>query len=430
LEKFGFGKDFIKWVKILLKNQESCVINGGKTTKYFKLNRGTRQGDPISAYLFILVLKTVFVLIKTNQNIKGLNIFDNIFLYSAYADDTTFFLKDEKSVIEIVNTFEYFSQFSGLKINKTKCEVAGIGCKKGVKVALCGMRCVDLKNDIVKILGICFSYNEKLAHEKNFVNHIIKIQNILKVWKMRNLSLEGKVTVFKSLAISKIVHLALVTTVPTSTIDLFKIIQKEFLWDDKKPKVKHETLCNEYENGGLKNVDIFAKIVSLQCSWIKRLFDNSFHQWKIIPLTLMDKYIGKNLKFHSNMCFDTLSLHMFPKYYKEMFIRWTKFLSSPVTLPSTVVSQCIWFNKDIQVDGKSIYYPSFARKNLDFLGQFLDENGKIISWDTLKHKYNLLENRKFQWLQIIHAIPKHWKDCVLAFDGNLKNLLLQDHNLI
>ena len=64
LKKFGFGKEFIKWIQILLKNQESCIINGGTTTKYFKLEKGTRQGDPISAYLFILILEIAFTFIK------------------------------------------------------------------------------------------------------------------------------------------------------------------------------------------------------------------------------------------------------------------------------------------------------------------------------------------------------------------------------
>ena len=62
LKKFGFGQNFISWIEIILKNQESCVINGGTTTKYFKLNRGARQGDPISAYLFILAF--FFFLLK------------------------------------------------------------------------------------------------------------------------------------------------------------------------------------------------------------------------------------------------------------------------------------------------------------------------------------------------------------------------------
>ena len=64
LNKFGFGQNFISWIEIILKNQESCVINGGTTTKYFKLNRGARQGDSISAYLFILAFEILFLLIK------------------------------------------------------------------------------------------------------------------------------------------------------------------------------------------------------------------------------------------------------------------------------------------------------------------------------------------------------------------------------
>ena len=54
-EKYDLEKNFIKWIKILLQNQESCIVKEGATTNYFKLEKGTRQGEQISAYLFILV---------------------------------------------------------------------------------------------------------------------------------------------------------------------------------------------------------------------------------------------------------------------------------------------------------------------------------------------------------------------------------------
>ena len=93
-KKIGFGKNFITWIGILLKDQQSGVINGGTITQYFSLERGARQGDPFSTYIFILELEILFLFIKKHPEIKGIEIFEHCFVCSAYADDTTFFLKD------------------------------------------------------------------------------------------------------------------------------------------------------------------------------------------------------------------------------------------------------------------------------------------------------------------------------------------------
>ena len=74
------------------------------------------------------------------------------------------------------------------------------------------------------------------------------------------LTLEGRIMVFKSLAISKVIHLLLVTKLHNNTIDLMYIIQKNVIWQGKKAKIKHSSLCNGYENGGLKNVELSNKI--------------------------------------------------------------------------------------------------------------------------------------------------------------------------
>ena len=77
-----------------------------------------------------------------------------------------------------MNVFDTFSKFSGLKQNKSKCEIATIGALKGVQVALCGMKYVDLVSNfvILCLLGIYYSYYEKLEIQENFKRHIIKFK--------------------------------------------------------------------------------------------------------------------------------------------------------------------------------------------------------------------------------------------------------------
>ena len=89
-----FGENFIHWIKILLNNQQSCVINGGFTNPYFNLKKGAREGDPISAYLYILASEVLFELIKNNTNIRGIKIFNHAFLCTVFAEDSIFFLND------------------------------------------------------------------------------------------------------------------------------------------------------------------------------------------------------------------------------------------------------------------------------------------------------------------------------------------------
>ena len=131
----------------------------------------------------------------------------------------------------MVDVFYFFSYFFGLKSNFKKSEIASVGALKGVQVAFCGLRCVYLNNDTLKILGTHFSYNEKLKEEKiNFYQTVTDIQQVLNIWKMINLTLEGKIAIFKTIAISKIAFQSFIATVPKHIINELEEIQKAFLW--------------------------------------------------------------------------------------------------------------------------------------------------------------------------------------------------------
>ena len=107
-------------------------MNDGRSTGYFSLSSGTRQGDPISAYLFILVMEILFIQIRSNENIHGLKFFGYEFRLSVFAGDVSYFLKDIDSVKELLKLLEQSSQFTSLKVNNDKSEICGIGSKKGL----------------------------------------------------------------------------------------------------------------------------------------------------------------------------------------------------------------------------------------------------------------------------------------------------------
>ena len=112
-----------------------------------------------------------------------------------------------------------------------------LGSKK-VYVALCGLKRINLMNETLRILGYHFTDNKTLQQENNFKKHTIKIVNVLKVWRIRHVILDGKTNVFKSLAISKVIHVLHVTPIFTDIINLLNTIQKSFQWKHSQKKQK------------------------------------------------------------------------------------------------------------------------------------------------------------------------------------------------
>ena len=157
------------------------------------------QNDPIYAYIFIMTLEVLFLFIRKHPKIKGIEIFERCFLYTADADDATFFLKDSQSIaylVELSNTF--FRFFSGLKPNLIQCEIAGTGALIAVQLAACGMKCIDLRNEALNISGTYFSNNITIK-ESNFLKVVSNLKALLKLWQFQNVTLEKRIIVFKSL---------------------------------------------------------------------------------------------------------------------------------------------------------------------------------------------------------------------------------------
>ena len=139
------------------------------------------------------------------------------------------------------------------------------------------------------------------------------------------------------------------------------------MWKNSTPKIKHKTLCNDYKAGGLKHVDISNKIIALQCSWIKRLYDNPFHEWKLIPLYLIEKSFKISFKFHSSVLFKSNNTKFFPSFYREINFYWKKHLAMMTEIPSCILSEYPWSTKLIKVDKTSIQFSRFSEKSIHYV---------------------------------------------------------------
>ena len=120
LEHFCFGPDFIHWIKTIYLNIESTVINNGHTAGFFNLERGIRQGCPISPYLFILAAEIMSNCIRNDENIHGIMVGNTEIKLSQLADDTSIFVSDFESIGKVLEILELFYKISGLKMNIDK----------------------------------------------------------------------------------------------------------------------------------------------------------------------------------------------------------------------------------------------------------------------------------------------------------------------
>ena len=133
--------------------------------------------------------------------------------------------------------------------------------------------------NVLKAIGVFYTYDQKLLLEKNFIENLEKIKKLINVWSSRGLSIYGKVTIIKSLVIPKFVYLALLIPTPNNVIVELNRLLYIFLWNgtDKVPRL---STINEFDKGGLGMIDLECMIKSLRLAWLKRIASENEGTWK------------------------------------------------------------------------------------------------------------------------------------------------------
>ena len=403
LQSFGFGPVFIKWVKTFYSGITSCVMNNGFSSGYFEVKKGVRQGDPLSAFLFILVIEVLAINIRNNKNIKGIKVGNIEIKLSIFADDLTAFLKNKTSYDNLMNTLEQFEKCSGLKVNKDKTEAHWLGRYYDNPPAL--LSDVKRVNKAIKILGIFFTYDDALAYSLNFDRLIQSIDNTLNLWKWRNLTIFGKVQIIKTFIVPKISYM-------TNIISLDAIKLKElnkkfftFIWNGKD-KIKRSVLISNYDKGGLKMVHLESYIRAQKVICLKKYWQNYSSTWKQILDFHLRRYGGKFLLQCNPEI--TLLCNDIPDFYTNCLKTWSSLKLPSLNEDDIICDELIWNNKQILIEKKTVYNRSLKEKGLMKINDLLSSNGGLVKTDELISRgFSYAE--AFSVMSLIDAIPSEWR---------------------
>ena len=413
LKSFGFGPQFIQWVRAIFRDAESCVMNNGHSTGYFPLERGTRQGDPLSAYLFILCVETLFIQIRESDNVKGIKLGNFEVKLSAYADDADFLTSDACSLKTVFQICDTFYLYSSLKLNLEKSEACWIGDKMGCEEKPINCKWVNIKTNAIRALGVFNSYDTDLEQKLNFLDNLKCLNDVLRLWEFRGLTLAGRILIFKSLALSKLLYACTMKVPSKFIIDQLNTLQKNFIWNNKRPKIKHSTLIADYKEGGYKDVDIENKIAALKTKWVTRLIDKNFHPWKIIPNLLLSDTGGVDVIFHQNLQVSKqciAQIKQFPKFYQDLIQIWALASENEPSNAIDIGHEVLWNNKLITSNGESLFNRQFIIKGILTVRDIMGENGSPLSWQDAQERYSLSNALTFKWYGLVRSIPRKWKN--------------------
>ena len=185
----------------------------------------------------------------------------------------------------------------------------------------------------------------------------------------------------------------------------------QFIWNGPD-RVKRSEMSANYDEGGLKMVDIFEKIKAQQLIWLKRFFSENQVGWKLILSYYLKKIGGLEFLLHCNFNTQKLQCHI-PQFYANILNTWSEITCSKPDTVEQIKNQIIWNNNQILVNHKSVFYKEFLEAGIVKIGDLFDVNGKIKSFNTLRIKQR--SNIDFlRWYGIVQAIPGKWRSNTIA----------------
>ena len=207
----------------------------------------------------------------------------------------------------------------------------------------------------MKALGVYFCHDKLIQENSNFEPILSEIETMMNLWKQRKMTIFGKITLIKSLLLSKVTYRATMFPVSQEFIKtLCKLIFK-FLWNGPD-KIKRKTVCGSYDAGGLQMTDIYNMIKSLKLSWVSRFLRDKEKPWTNYLRKKFHAVGGVELFLKCNFELTKHNLQLNP-FYEDIFNHWKVFNTNLDIMHGA--SEIIWNNKDFLIGNEVMFMKNF-----------------------------------------------------------------------
>ncbi|GJR05390.1 RNA-directed DNA polymerase, eukaryota [Tanacetum coccineum] len=293
LKKFGFGNKWCTWIQSCLRSSRGSIIINGSPTEEFQFFKGLKQGDPLSPFLFILIMESLHLSFQKVVDVgmfKGIKLSPSVNLsHLFYADDAVF-----------------MGQWC-LRINMRKTKIMGVHVDdQKVKNVATKLGCL--------ILNTPFSYlgtkvGGSMSRVQAWTEVIDKVKSRLSNGKMKALSIEGRLTLLKSVLGSMPIFHMSVFKVPSSVLHMIESIRSHFfngheIRSNKATWVKWNSVLASKEKGGLGVSSLYALNRALIMKWVWRFYSQKESLWVRVIKAIYgnDGQVGKVSKVGSRSC--------------------------------------------------------------------------------------------------------------------------------
>nr|GEV96766.1 RNA-directed DNA polymerase, eukaryota, reverse transcriptase zinc-binding domain protein [Tanacetum cinerariifolium] len=274
------------------------------------------QGDPLSPFIFILIMESLhlsFQRVVDEGLFHGIKLHETVKLsHMFYADDVVFVGQwSDSNITSLVHALECFHRVSGLKINMSKSKIMGIHVNDDIiSRAADKLGCLVLKTPFLYLGSMVGGAMNRLQTWNDMVD---RVRRRLSMWKMKMLSIGGRLTLVKSVLGSMPIYHMSLFKVPAGVIRSLELMRSHFfngheMFSRKATWVSLSKVLTPKAKGGLGVSSLFGLNRGLLFKWVWRFLNHGTSLWARVIKAIhgADGNIGGDVKGSSNSCWLTI----------------------------------------------------------------------------------------------------------------------------